>query len=115
MANKPLFLALCVATSLAWPAPSALADAIDGNWCFKNGKTMSIDGPQIVTPGGTKMQGDYDRHGFAYTVPKSEPGAGGKVSMILVDEDTVHLTIQNSAGSAAKSPMQVWRRCDLTT
>jgi hypothetical protein len=41
---------------------SALADRIDGDWCRADGKRMSIHGPDIVTPGGKQIQGDYTRH-----------------------------------------------------
>ena len=73
---------------------------------------MSIDGPKIVTPGGTSMTGDYDRHAFSYKTPRKEPGAGATVSMSLVDDDTLHLN-PGAAGTQAK--MQVWRRCKLST
>ena len=29
---------------------STEADAIDGDWCDKNGRHMSVDGPKVVTP-----------------------------------------------------------------
>ena len=89
------------------PAP-ALADAIDGNWCSMDGRSMSIAGPQIVTPGGTKMKGDYDRHGFRYVVPAKENPAGVKVDMSLVDDDTLQVTV-------GKGPMKTWRRCKPTS
>jgi hypothetical protein len=101
-AALPLF-ALCLA------AAPARADAIDGNWCHA-GKHLSIEGPQIVTPSGTRMQGDYDRHGFRYTVPASDPGAGAKVEMMLVDDDTMQL----SRGGAQAAP-ETWRRCAAPT
>ena len=72
---------------------------------------MSIDGPQIVTPGGTALVGNYRRHSFSYTVPGAERGGGGEVSMVLVNEDTVHLTL----GAAAGSDPEVWRRCEFTS
>jgi hypothetical protein len=89
--------------------PSAFADAIDGHWCHHDGRRMSIDGPAIVTPGGTSTEGDYDRHGFAYTVPEGEPGAGARVTMDLIDEDTIELY---PAGQPAHS--ETWQRCELT-
>lgn len=110
--------ALLIAFATLFPA-TAWADAIDGNWCFK-GKTLSIDGPKIVTPGGTKMTGDYHRHGFSYTVPKRERGAGSKIVILQEDETTMHLTRNGGkpktgtpGPGAAKS--EVWKRCDLTT
>ena len=69
---------------------------------------MSIAGPRIVTPGGLAMQGDYTRHGFAYTVPVNEPGAGNQVAMVLVSDDLVHLRLE-------QGPVEVWRRCELVS
>lgn len=93
----------------------ARADAIDGNWCYSDGRSMSIDGPQIVTPGGKRMTGNYNRHAFTYVAPKGEPGAGSMINMILIDEDTLNLTVGGSSAEPRKGKVQVWRRCDLTT
>lgn len=98
---------LCVPLALLLPS-AALADAIDGHWCHKDGRRMTIDGPGIVTPGGTAMTGDYDRHGFAYVIPPGEPGAGKRVDMQLIDEYTV---ILRTGPDSAKAVEQVWKRC----
>ncbi|MDJ0947464.1 MAG: hypothetical protein QNJ94_00935 [Alphaproteobacteria bacterium] len=96
-------------------AKSAWADAIDGNWCASDGRHMTIHGAKITTPAGTRARGDYSRHAFSYVVPASDPGAGSSVSMILVDENTVHLTMNATSTSSAQAEVQIWRRCDLTT
>lgn len=82
---------------------AASADVIDGNWCSADGRTMTINGPRIVTPGGTAMTGDYDRHGFAYIVPASEPAAGAKVVMRLLNELNVRVTTGEKT--------ETWHRC----
>ncbi len=46
---------------IAGAAP-AWADVIDGHWCFTDGERISIQGPAIVTPAGSQIQGDYSRH-----------------------------------------------------
>ncbi len=99
----------CMGTAalLALAAGGARADAIDGNWCASDGKVMSIEGPRIVTPGGTPATGDYSRHAFAYTVPAPDSGAGNEVRLVLVDEDTVRVV--------AGPPPEIWRRCDVTS
>lgn len=87
-------------------AAPACADAIDGDWChIKDGRRFSIRGPEIVTPGGKKMQGDYGRHFFSYAVPSPELGAGQTVFMTLIDENTVHLR------QGANGATEVWLRC----
>jgi hypothetical protein len=84
---------------------AARADAIDGDWCYRDGRRLSIAGAQIVTPGGKRLTGNYSRHAFSYTAPANEPGAGATINMTLIDEGTVHLR----QGAAAET--QVWRRC----
>ena len=92
------------------PVSPARADRIDGNWCYKD-RHMSIDGPKIITPGGTKMTGLYDRHGFQYTVPRGEPDPGAEVDMIQYDDNTIQVTTTGGDGSRT----EIWNRCDLTT
>ena len=53
----------------------ARADAIDGQWCL-GASHFEINGPNIGTPGGNAVVGDYDRHGFRCVVPSNEEGAG---------------------------------------
>ena len=85
-------------------ANTARADAIDGDWCHADGRKLSINGPQIVTPGGARIAGDYDRHHFTYVVPASEPGAGAQVNMILMSE--LQMRLKPPSGEE-----QLWRRC----
>lgn len=88
----------------------ALADAIDGNWC--NGmKRLEISGPEIVTPGGNKIQGSYGRHDFSYTVPAGEPGAGATVDMDLMGDDDIRLWPKGRAPDPVKAGAQMWKRC----
>jgi hypothetical protein len=101
--------ALLLGAALLLSSGTARADAIDGDWCQNDGRNLIIRGPQIVTPGGTRMTGSYTRHAFNYTVPAGEAGAGATVSMVLIDDDTVHL---NPGGEAAGA-VEVWQRCSL--
>jgi hypothetical protein len=114
----PLFrlvgVAFCAA-AYAMGACPALADVIDGHWCFPDGKRFSIQGPTIVTPGGSHIQGDYARHFFSYVVPQGDPGTGQTVSMILINEDTVQLRIGPAPSYSSDGPAQVWHRCGPPT
>ncbi len=98
------FVLVLVAAGLAGPA---FADAIDGNWCHQDGRRFAIRGPQIVTPGGKQMEGNYGRHDFSYTAPTPERGAGGVIVMLLLNENTVRLRY----GEAADSTAETWMRC----
>lgn len=95
-------------TALATPAR---ADAIDGDWCYSDGRHLSIDGPSIITPAGKKTDGNYSRHNFSYTVPPAEPGAGQFIAMVLVNEETVQLRTGADLAAAAQAAPQTWRRC----
>ena len=87
---------------------AARADSIDGHWCFDDGRRFTIEGPTIVTPGGRPMAGNYDRHGFSYRVPEAEPSSGANVTMALLNENTVRLSVGEGAP-------QIWRRCPAAT
>jgi len=96
--------------ALALSSGAALADVIDGDWCLE-GKHFSIKGPEIVTPGGAKLTGEYTRHSFRYDAPPPEADAGKTVIMRLMNETTLRLHV----GEDADAPWQIWRRCDVTS
>lgn len=107
-------IALGCIFAIAGSAP-AWADVIDGHWCHPDGKRFSIQGPVIVTPAGTRTEGNYARHFFSYVVPPGGPDAGQTVSMVLVNEETVHLRIGAAPSYASEGPVQVWHRCGPPT
>ncbi|HZS81570.1 MAG TPA: hypothetical protein VFA50_01770 [Stellaceae bacterium] len=114
MTRTQFLLILGVALGAIGGAGSARADVIDGDWCSLDGRQFSIKGPQIVTPAGTRTEGDYSRHYFTYVVPPGEKEAGATVSMTLVNENTVHLRRGDAGGSgssAASGAVEVWKRC----
>jgi hypothetical protein len=96
----------CAAIGMALAIAPAFADAIDGHWCHKDGRRFSIRGPEIVTPGGKVMEGNYSRHWFSYVVPPPEPDAGETIFMTLLNENTV----QTRRGEAT-SGEEIWIRC----
>lgn len=98
-ASAALLLGLCLA-----PLP-ARADAIDGDWCApEGGKSLSIAGPNIRTPGGKEIRGVYGRHDFSYVAPDGDPTPGIAIDMKLMGENAVRVTPQGGASS-------IWRRC----
>lgn len=97
-----------VVSGLALLTCPALADSIDGNWCHNDGRRFSIRGPEIVTPGGKRMEGNYSRHGFSYVAPQLEASAGQAVVMTLANENTVYLRYGENAPPGAQ---ETWVRC----
>ena len=103
--SKTLVGALCL---LAFSTP-ALADQLDGDWCFpSDGRNLNIQGDAIVTAHGTSTTGDYQRHTFSYTIPDSDPGAGGKIDIRQLNDET--MILRQPDGSE-----ETWKRCDLQT
>lgn len=105
------FGGLCaVVFGLVQSAP-ARADAIDGDWCHST-QNLTIEGPMIKTPGGNRINGDYDRHGFRYVVPANEPGAGTEIVMQLRGDENMFLVRKIGA---TESPPENWKRCKPTS
>ena len=52
MSRKLYLLALMLVVAAAACPRAAMADVIDGNWCYRDGRHFSIRGPDIVTPAG---------------------------------------------------------------
>jgi hypothetical protein len=99
---------LIAAAALLVPLP-ALADRIDGDWCYAT-QSLTINGPSIRTPGGNQIQGEYSRHGFVYMVPASETEAGVQIDMRLLGEEVMILARKN-----ASKAEETWRRCKPTS
>ena len=97
---------LIAAAMVVVPSVSVRADAIDGDWCNSTGKRMAIRGPDILTPGGTKLKGNYTRHFFSYVIPQGESGAGKTMAITLLSEYLAHA---REGGDDA--PVIEWRRC----
>jgi hypothetical protein len=104
-----------VAAVVMFAVSPALADSLDGHWCSKDGRRLHIQGPAIVTPGGTSMQGDYQRHSFSYIVPANEPGAGSFIYLQQWSEEMMKSFSGADEASARQGEGQVWNRCAPTT
>jgi hypothetical protein len=95
---------LIAGLATVFAAAPARADAIDGHWCHTDGRRMEIIGQVIVTPAGSRMDGNYSRHYFSYVAPQTERMGGTTIEMTLVNE----MTVQTRAGSAEP---EMWNRC----
>jgi hypothetical protein len=105
---KRVLISLAAAATVVTFAAPAFADVIDGTWCYKD-QSLSIDGPNIITPGRSAITGNYQRHSFDYTTPVNERDAGAAVHMILLNENTVNLWV--GAAYPESGTVQVWLRC----
>jgi len=74
-----LFLAVGSALCLASPA---FADSIDGDWCApEGGKSLTIDGPRLRTPGGRTITSDYRKYSVTYVAPEGDWQAGQTIEL----------------------------------
>jgi hypothetical protein len=111
MSRKPYLLALMLVVAAAACPRAAMADVIDGNWCYRDGRHFSIRGPDIVTPAGTSAKGNWSRHSFSYRVPPAEADGGQTIYMLLQDQNTVALAVGTQPMIADPAQVQIWHRC----
>ncbi len=85
------------------------ADAIDGDWCNRNGAHLHIAGPAITLGAGQIIMGKYGRHAFSYIAPKGDPEFGAEVMFVLRSETEMR---------RVRDPMampehdDLWQRCE---
>jgi hypothetical protein len=106
-------MALVLAISVLSSATAVRADQIDGEWCRAN-RSLSIDGPRMVTPGGQKIRGEYHRHGFHYIAPDGEHDAGSDITISQLSDDEMQL-VRKAPGKPKPGPAASWHRCRVTS
>jgi hypothetical protein len=107
---SPRLSGILVGIALVASLP-AVADVIDGEWCGPGGRHVSINGPLLVAPGGSRIDGSYTRHSFEYVAPSAEPDSGQTVFMRLINEETVHVRRAADSAAAGQAPVEIWKRC----
>jgi len=104
MARLP-FLAVI---AFSFSAALAHADAIDGNWCAGDGRSLTIDGSSIHTPTGAELTGEYTRHAFRYIGEIGSAEEAHDVRMQLWADDELRI---DRIVDGAPQPQETWRRC----
>ena len=104
MAGRDVAKWILIVGPLLFPATSAIADAIDGDWCSPSAaEHVRISGPNVTSPTGSQTTGNYSRHAFSYIVPPGDPGAGDAVSMQLLNEEETRVTVASGQPYSASS------------
>jgi hypothetical protein len=111
--NRLAALGFALASALPF-ITTAKADRIDGEWC-REGYHFVIEGPRILTYGGTATTGEYSRHGFRYTAPATDPDSGAEIEMYLHSETTLELFRRVPGVPPVPGPGQIWNRCRVTS
>jgi len=104
-------LRACAVAAFAFVlAGPAVADAIDGDWCSGKGLHLTIRGPEITTPSGVTLKGNYHRHEFSYTAPPGDADAGTQIDLRLLSEEFMNL-YRLKDGTPGEP--ELWRRCKV--
>ncbi|HEX5079913.1 MAG TPA: hypothetical protein VFV80_12245 [Geminicoccaceae bacterium] len=102
-------LAAGLSTAVLGLSGPALADQLDGDWCFPgDGRNLTIQGPSIITPNGSRTTGDYRRHTFTYVIPDGDPGAGAEIYIRQLNDLT--MVLRQPDGTE-----ETWKRCEVQT
>lgn len=112
---KPLSVLALSCLAVLATVSTASADAVDGDWCYKDGRNFNINGPKIITPGGQHHTGEYDRHGFEYVVPPGEQNAGKRVFMAQQSEELLYVWVGTDGQPRPQVEPEMWGRCKMNT
>lgn len=105
-----VYLSLAAIIILVAATQPALADQIDGNWCSPDGQSISVDGPNVVTPGGSKISANYDRHHVDFQIPEGEPHSGDRFSADQLNDDQISVSITRARDARAGKAV-IWTPC----
>lgn len=101
-------LTCLLALPLVLAALPARADAIDGDWCAPDGRSMTIQGEAMRIPSGAEIIGEYSRHSARYVGPPDDAEGGHDVRMSMRGDDDMRL--QRIVDGDSR-PEEQWRRC----
>lgn len=104
-----VYRALFLFPALLLLAVPARADAVDGNWCSRDGRSILIDGPSVTIPSGAHVTGEYSKHVFRYVGPANGPESGHDIRMYLNGDDILRI---RRLIDGIEQPEEVWRRCE---
>ena len=75
---------------------------------------MTINGSQVVTPGGKTIIGRYTRHHFDYVIPQGEENAGNRVSADQIDDQNIQVTEGRHTADPPNAHV-IWKRCEVVS
>lgn len=110
---KLKFFILCLFVVSMGGGP-AVAEGLDGHWCSPDGQRITVDGPNVITPGGQKTIGAYSNENFYFKLPEKEWHAGSVIWMELKSESTVRVSTV-SKNQNGPPPHGLWKKCDITS
>ena len=103
-----MLLRIVVLIGFFFTASSAMADALDGDWCNPNDGKLTVDGSKIITPGGIEVIGNYTRHRFDYTAPAGDWQAGKSIVLQQFSDELMEVSVDGGKGVP-------WRPCQVVS
>jgi hypothetical protein len=103
-------LGILTAVVLFTSTQAALADRIDGTWCSPDGKSVSVDGPNVVTSRGNAIFANYNRHHIDYIIPAGEPDEGSQFRADQLNDNQIRVVLIG-AGGEPKGEVEIWTPC----
>jgi hypothetical protein len=101
---------LLTAALITASTQNALADRIDGTWCSPDGKSVSIDGCNVVTSRGNAVDANYNRHHIDYIVPAGEPDEGSLFRADQLNDNQISVVLISADGGSKGNP-EIWTPC----
>lgn len=101
---------LLTAALICASTQTALADRIDGTWCSTDGKSVSVDGPRVVTSRGNEVEANYNRHHIDYVIPAGEPDEGSIFRADQLNDNQIQVILID-AGGKPKGDVEIWTPC----
>lgn len=92
----------------------AFAEGLDGQWCSPNGERITVEGSNVITPGGQQTTGAYNNGNFHFELPKPDRNAGAVIWMEPKSASTARVSTVSKYQSGPP-PHGLWRRCDITS
>ena len=95
-------------------AVGTTAATLGGRWCASDGRTITVAGLAVLTPGGQKTVGRYSERAFSFVLPTGEWDAGKAIWMELKSPDSARVSVLSSE-QLGPPPHDLWYRCGVTS
>lgn len=90
------------------------AGDLDGQWCSRDGRTISVSGTEIITPRGYRSTGVYGGNALSFSEFHRYNQPGPMIWMEPAGKDSARVSIV-SKQQKEPPPHDLWSRCRVTS